>query len=43
MEAARIKKEVGGKERERARKIPPLAILPGDAVMYSHSHPPAQQ
>lgn len=45
MEAARIKKEVGGRERERerARKIPPLAILPGDAVMYSHSHPPAQQ
>lgn len=27
-------------EREREREIPPLAILPGDAVMYSHSHPP---
>lgn len=25
---------------EREREIPPLAILPGDAVMYSHSHPP---
>lgn len=40
MEAARIKKEVDEREREREREIPPLAILPGDAVMYSHSHPP---
>lgn len=41
MEAARIKKEgVEEREREEERKIPPLAILPGDAVMYSQSHPP---